>query len=290
MAPTARAEPDAAVRAASHAAAALAACGVSLETCLHSGSIADVYRGRLESGREVAIKLTTAWAGERGAATLLAREHRALASVSHPNIVEPLRFVAGDRAAVLVLEYLPAGDLVPFAQEPPERWIDAAIAICSALAAVHEAGLVHGDVKARNVLFAADGTPKLIDFGAALPVGQRRNRGGRTPAHEPLRFTLERASPAQDVYAFAVLLYELAVGRLPFGAAPVAYAPPPPIPAASPALAALSSRIGATLDATTPAGVGTLLEFADVLESVREEAADTGDRPPAGRSSARAAP
>ncbi|MFS8607150.1 MAG: hypothetical protein LOD94_04010 [Gammaproteobacteria bacterium] len=79
------------------------------------------------------------------------------------------------------------------------------------------------------------------------------------------------------------------LGAAPFGAAPAAYVPPPPIPAASAALGALAARIAATLDATTPAGVGTLLEFADVLESVREEAADKGDRPPAGCSSARAA-
>src|SRR5690606_37214549 len=181
---TPRAEPDAAVRAASHAAAALAACGVSLEARLHSGSITDVYLGRLGPGREVAIKLATPAAVDRGAAGLVAREHRVLASLSHPHIVKPLRFAARGGAAVLVLEYLPAGDLVPFAQEPPQRWIDAALAICSALAAVHEAGFVHGDVKARNVLFAADGTPKLIDFGAALPIGRRRDRGGRTPAHE----------------------------------------------------------------------------------------------------------
>src|SRR5690606_19014866 len=137
MAPTARAEPDAPFDAALRA--ALADRGVTLETRLHSGSIADVYRGRVERGRLVAVKLTAADRGP-GAAALLAREHRTLASLAHPNIVRPLEFVAPSGAAVLVLEYLPAGDLVPFAQVPPARWVDAALAVVSALAAVHEAG------------------------------------------------------------------------------------------------------------------------------------------------------
>lgn len=286
MAPTARAEPDAPFDAALRA--ALADRGVTLETRLHSGSIADVYRGRVERGRLVAVKLTAADRGP-GAAALLAREHRTLASLAHPNIVRPLEFVAPSGAAVLVLEYLPAGDLVPFAQVPPARWVDAALAVVSALAAVHDAGFVHGDLKARNVLFAADGTPKLIDFGSALPVGHRRGAGGRTPAVEPLRFAFDDAAKAQDVYALAVLLYELAVGRLPFGPAPSAYAPPPPIPAETPAMRALAARIDATLRAAEPAAVGTLLEFADVLESVREDAAAAGDRPLAGSPSAGAA-
>src|SRR5690606_7908336 len=141
--------------------AALADCGVTLGTRLHSGSITDVYRG-LESGRPVAIKLAAG--PERvgsGAAALVAREHRALAALAHANIVRPVRFAARRGAAGLVLEYLPAGDLVPLAQEPPGRWIGAALAVVSALRAVHDAGFVHGDLKARNVLFAADGTPKL---------------------------------------------------------------------------------------------------------------------------------
>lgn len=282
MAPAARAEPDAPLEAPLQVAAALADCGATLETRLHSGSVTDVYRGRLDGGRPVAIKLT--W--RPGAAALVAREHSTLAALSHPHIVRPLRFAARDDAAVLVLEYLSAGDLVSLAKEPPQRWAGAALAVASALAAVHDAGFVHGDLKARNVLFAAGGTPKLIDFGSALPIGRRRGAGGRTPAHEPLRFTFEEAAPEQDVYALAVLIYELAVGRLPFGPMPGAYAPPPPIPAATAAMRALSARIAAALAATEPAGVGTLLEFADVLESVRKDAADTGDRPPAGSPSA----
>lgn len=265
------------------------ACGVIAETRLRAGAVVDVYRGRLADGGPVAIKLTGERAhGHPGASALVEREHRMLIAVDDPRVVRPLRFARRAGSAALVIEYLPGGDLVPLAAEPPAAWADAALDIVAGLRAAHAAGIVHGDLKARNVLFAADGRAKLIDFGSALAVGQPRRRGGRTPAHEPLRFTLDRAAPEQDVYALAVLLYELAAGRLPFGTAPSAYAPPPPLRAATAAERALAERISATLAASDPAGTGTLLEFADVLESVRGETAGRGGSQTA-RSSAGAA-
>src|SRR5690606_8940870 len=100
-----------------------------------------------------------------------AREHRVLARIDHPHVVRALGFAERDGVAVLVTELLSGGDLVPLAGGPPAHWLPAARGVAAALRAVHAAGFVHGDVKARNVLFDAGGRAKLIDFGSARPIG-----------------------------------------------------------------------------------------------------------------------
>ena len=269
---------DAAARAAAieaaYAAPACAACAVSLDARLHAGEIVDVFRGTLR-GAPVAVKLVRErWRGHPGAIELVAREHRVLAAIDHPHVVRARCVAERDGIAVLVTELLAGGDLVPLGGGAPRHWVPAARAIASALEAVHRAGFVHGDVKARNVLFDGAGQAKLIDFGSAQPIGGPRGRGGRTRAHEPLRFELPRAAPVEDAYAFAVLLYELLTGRLPFGPSPASWARPAPIDAGpSRSLERLAALVTAALEAPRPADVVTLIEFADVLESVHGEAA-----------------
>ena len=270
----ASAAPDAPLDDAAYAAAACAACGVALEARLHAGEIVDVFRGSLR-GAPVAVKLVRErWRGHPGAIELVAREHRVLAAIDHPHVVRARCVAERDGIAVLVTELLAGGDLVPLGGGAPRHWVPAARAVASALGTVHRAGFIHGDVKARNVLFDAAGRAKLIDFGSAQPLGAPRRLGGRTRAHEPLRFELPRASPVEDAYAFAVLLYELLTGRLPFGPTPAGWAPPPPIETGtSRSLERLARLVTAALAAASPADVVTLIEFADVLESVHGEAA-----------------
>lgn len=268
--------------AAAYAVAACDACGVELGARLYSGEIVDVYRGLAyapvdggaKAATPVAVKLIRErWRGHRGAIELIAREHRALESIRHPHVIEARCFAERDGTAALVTEFLPGGDLVPLAGGPARHWLPAARAVASALGAVHAAGFVHGDVKARNVLFDADGRAKLVDFGSAERIGARRGTGGRTRAHQPLRFELSRASPVEDAYALAVLLYELLAGRLPFGPEPAGWARPAPLAiGASRGLEPLAARVTASLEAAKPADVVTLIEFADVLESVHGEA------------------
>src|SRR5690606_26689513 len=144
--------------------------------------------------------------------------------------------------------------------------------------------------KARNVLFAAGDRAKLIDFGSTVPIGSPMTSGGRTREHEPQRcgFAREcaaegaRITPAMDVYALAVLIYALLSGRLPFCGSghgldagtdapreaqklrsPLKGADSAPKP-----LRALAERVTATLRAGDANGVGTLMQFGNVLESV----------------------
>ena len=140
--------------------------------------------------------------------------------------------------------------------------------LADALAYLHSRSLVHRDVKARNVLFDAASRARLIDFGSVTEVGQPRTVGGTTPAH---RDEGEGAvTLADDVFAFAVLLYELMAGRLPFGPdpKPARRASEPPLARAlrqRPALAALEGLVLATLEAPARRSI---LEFRDVIKSV----------------------
>jgi len=271
-----RTEPEAAAAAQFHQwrGGAVLPAGMRLDARIHSGAVFEVWRGRLPDGTACAIKLPRRrHRNHPGAAAWLRREHDVLAACRHPHIVRRLGLVERDACNALAMEYLPGGDLVSLAGSPPRHWARAALEVVSALDAVHRQGYVHGDVKARNVLFDSAGRAKLADFGSALRIGRPLPAGGRTRAHEPLRFALARAEPAGDVYALAVLLYELMSGRLPYGAEPAAPTEavpgwPPPGRNAPRALAALGARVVQALGAAGPADIGTLMEFADVLESV----------------------
>ena len=139
----------------------------------------------------------------------------------------------------------------------------------AALAHLHARGFVHRDVKARNVLFGADGRARLIDFASALPRGAVRaaRRHHRRAFARPGREDAA-VEPSDDAYALAVLIYELLAGRLPYGvggyAAVTAGAAWP--------LAADADGPAATLAQRVLEVLGTrearLSAFEDVLESV----------------------
>ncbi len=134
--------------------------------------------------------------------------------------------------------------------------------------------LAHRDVKARNVLFDALGRARLIDFASALPLGVAAQSGGTTAAHaRPGREAIVAA--ADDAYAYAVLLYELFAGRLPYGPAgrsagrrrPRARLASPWREARTGPTARLAARVCEVLEAD-PARAPGLSVFTDVLESV----------------------
>jgi serine/threonine protein kinase len=230
---------------------------------LGSGGDSHVWRATDAAGRSIALKFPRAGATQPGR---LAREHSMLAALAHPNVVATLGIVELPGTSALALEYLPGGDLVALLGAHPRHWIGAAREVCAALAFLHERGFVHRDVKARNVLFAADGRARLIDFAAVLPAGAPAGLGGTTAAHRVPTRMFEAAVPSDDVYAFAVLLYELLAGRLPYGvrgAGRRLEAPWPLVRTADSSAVALAERVLEVLR-TPDAGLSA---FADVLES-----------------------
>jgi tRNA A-37 threonylcarbamoyl transferase component Bud32 len=190
------------------------------------GAFGTVYRAfDLELQREVALKVTRPQELPSGFdAERLVREARLLAQVRHPNVV--LLFGAerkGDEIGVAMefingqtLDHLVAGHGPFSAREASVIGID----LCRALAAVHGAGLLHGDIKAHNVMREAGGRIVLMDFGASrkLDVGVRANGNdfAGTPLYAaPEMFAGQPRSTASDIYSLGVLLYFLATGRYP---------------------------------------------------------------------------
>jgi eukaryotic-like serine/threonine-protein kinase len=198
---------------------------------LGRGGMGVVYEARqIRPTRLVALKMMLAGshAGHDERRRLLA-EAEAVARLHHPNIVQVFEAGEHDGLAYLALEYCPNGSLAAKLQGTPMP-ADEAAALVEILARTvhhaHKAGIVHRDLKPANVLLAADGTPKITDFGLAKRVDQDHGetRSGTlvgTPSYmspEQARGKSGSIGPATDVYALGAVLYELLTGRPPFRA------------------------------------------------------------------------
>ncbi|MGH7636220.1 MAG: serine/threonine-protein kinase [Gemmatimonadaceae bacterium] len=212
-----------------------------VEGKLGSGSFGTVYRGiHLHLNHPVAIKVFRPTVGSGAAETLdrFRLEGITACRITHPNAVAVLDFdVAGGSLAYMVMELLEGRSLAEELEEvgklPVERCRRIAAEVCDVLAAAHEAGLVHRDVKPSNVFLhhvKGDEQVKVIDFGIAKlmdadavlldSAGARRTATGvlvGTPAYmAPERLNSEPYDGRADVYAVGVLLYEMLTGTLPF--------------------------------------------------------------------------
>jgi len=150
-----------------------------------------------------------------GSSRLVEREFETLSALSHRNIVDATDCFNGEEGTFVVLEYLSGGDLVSLAGQAPNDWLASIADVIDALRYLQGRGMVHRDLKARNVLFDAEGIARLIDFESALPVGSQWSFGGTTP----IAVTPERGdapvSTADDVYALTCLLHEMLYGMPP---------------------------------------------------------------------------
>ncbi|HEY2225343.1 protein kinase domain-containing protein [Actinomycetospora sp.] len=202
--------------------------------CIGTGAMGVVWTAwdrRLS--RTVAVKqLTLPRDGDpvevRIARSRALREGRIAARVVHSRAIAVFDVVTHDSMPWLVMEYLPSRSLATVLAQrgplPPAEvaWIGAQIA--DALTAVHEAGIVHGDVKPGNVLLTDDGVAKLTDFGVSRASWDTTATGGGVVAGTPGYFAPEVArggdpTPASDVFSLGATLYaavenELVCGRL----------------------------------------------------------------------------
>jgi serine/threonine protein kinase len=148
------------------------------------------------------------------------REAHTLAALAHPNIVRPLGF---GKPAYLLMEYLEGPTLSRLLKTLPQRRLrvsDAlrvSIHLGSALVHMHQCGFLHLDVKPRNAIVTR-GRPVLFDFGAARAQGKWKEAllEGTDPYMAPEQCRREPVSPATDVYALGVTLYEILAGTRPF--------------------------------------------------------------------------
>jgi eukaryotic-like serine/threonine-protein kinase len=186
---------------------------------LGSGGAATVWLADDEVlERPVAVKvLSEALAADENWLARFQREARIAARLSHPNLVSVYDFDARDERPYIVMAHLPGGSLWDRMQSGERSDPEVlAIDILTALEAIHAAGIIHRDIKPGNVLFAADGTACLTDFGVARPedatsLTQTGQIPGTAKFMAPELWRGDPADERTDLWATGVVLRE-AVG------------------------------------------------------------------------------
>jgi serine/threonine protein kinase len=211
-----------------------------------AGGMGEVFRARdTRLGRDVAVKiLTAAHAGDPDSVRRFEKEARAVASLSHPNVVPLFDVGEQDGIRFAVSEFV-AGETLRERMKrepvPPAEALEIAAQIADGLSAAHENGFVHRDIKPENVVLARPSFPRILDFGLAKRSGAMLGASASEEDATQSAFltepgiitgTIGYMSPEQvrgetvdgrsDIFSLGVVLWEMLTGRRPFrGDSPV---------------------------------------------------------------------
>ena len=191
------------------------------------GGMANVYRCYdTVDDREVAIKiLKDEFLDNADFIRRFKNESKAIAVLSHPNIVRVYDVSFGDMIQYIVMEYIDGITLKEYiALQGIIKWKEAlhlTTQILRALQHAHEKGIVHRDIKPQNIMLLQDGTIKVTDFGIA----RNFNSATRTMTEQAIG-SVHYIAPEQakggntdgktDIYSIGVMMYEMLTGKLPF--------------------------------------------------------------------------
>jgi serine/threonine-protein kinase len=176
--------------------------------------------------REVAVKqLNLVLSGDDEYASRFRREAKALARLTHPNIVQVYDLFEDGGRHWMVLEYVKGGDLASYLKDKGRLSITEAasvvIPVAQGLAFAHSQGIIHRDLKPANILLTSERNPKISDFGIAkLSQSSQLTQVGSVLG-SPRYMSPEQCSGGAvdnrtDIYALGITLYELLSGRAPF--------------------------------------------------------------------------
>jgi serine/threonine protein kinase len=189
------------------------------------GGSSRVYRAKqVELDRYVALKVLNA-RGDANVTRRFDRERKAMGRLSHNEGIVPV-YSSGlteHGEPYLIMPYYPDGSLQDRLERGPLPWqeaVDFVAAAANTMAAAHDAGVVHLDLKPANIMLAA-GAPRIADFGIAKLISEQTapntNDSQFTPSYSAPETLLEgTATPASDVYGLAATLWALIAGRSPF--------------------------------------------------------------------------
>jgi len=210
---------------------------LNIEELLGCGGMGAVYKARQTTlDRPVALKVLPPDPDRDPAfAERFTREARALAKLSHPNVVMVFEFGEAGQNYYLVMEYVDGVDLrrtIRAGTLQPREALTIVPQICEALQYAHDNGVVHRDIKPENILLGKDGRVKIADFGLAKLLAPSTEQMALTGTQQVMG-TPHYMAPEQlekpadvdhraDIYSLGVVLYELLTGELPLGQ----FAPP----------------------------------------------------------------
>jgi hypothetical protein len=206
-----------------------------------AGGMGEVYRARdTNLEREVALKvLPSAMAGDPQRLARLEREAKAIAALSHPNILAVHDFGTADGSAFLVTELLTGETLRERLSQgalTPRKATEYGRQIARGLAAAHDRGIVHRDLKPENLFLTGEGRVKILDFGLASAAGEEPvtedaatlelKSGAKLTSPGTVLGTVDYMSPEQvrgeptdarsDIFSLGSVLYEMVAGARPF--------------------------------------------------------------------------
>ena len=201
-----------------------------LQDRIGGGGMATIYRSRdMRMDRVVAIKvLRDVYSTEPKFVKRFQREAQAASTLQHPNIVQVYDYGQANGNYYIVMELIEGIDLRRYLRRRGVLDIDRTVIIAHDIAlglgAAHRRGIVHRDVKPQNVLVGRGGSIKLTDFGIASIYkdihDERLTTTGMTLGtvqyYAPEQAQGEIVSPAADVYALGIVMYEMLTGRTPF--------------------------------------------------------------------------
>jgi len=202
---------------------------------LGEGGMGEVYLAEdTKLDRRVALKfLAQSLVNDTWAKRQLKREAQAVAKLDHPNICPVHGFEEQDGHSFIVMPFIEGETLFTLLQNqafPKERTTQIAIQIASALAEAHAHGIIHRDVKPKNIVVSAQDQVKVLDFGLAKSVAQNvlnpnalESRGsslglvvGTVRYMSPEQLKNEKLDSRTDIFSFGVVLYEMITGQNPF--------------------------------------------------------------------------
>jgi serine/threonine protein kinase len=202
--------------------------GYRVQRRISGGDIASVYlTDEISSGRSVVLKVLQQvpdFGGGNTAFDRFLREFDLIGNVEHPNVVRIFDLGVADDKAFIAMEYCSRGSLKRRINEgmSSDQAVDYMLQVAGALAAIHDVGISHRDLKPTNVMFREDDSLALIDFGLAKEAHLKGEITGSgeifgTPYYmSPEQGHGDQADERADIYSLGIMFYEMLTGEKPF--------------------------------------------------------------------------